>query len=307
MKLVEILGRELEQWPNTVLKMVQNISSKIEGYGESCGHINPATDCWNGRDYTGFYHESESLASDWRTAIITRADWEAERARIKGEKAMPKANKDGWIRHRGGKCSAPELSVVEVRLRNGTVLPAHDCERFTWEHSAVETDRQIMAYRVVDMREPVRYDYDYCDCDCNGPIQWRERIREIDAEQESEEAAHKAETERRDAERASLVSKLKAEGFVLIQSDEPNGEAESAQHDIAQQDMSDWRNWRPGDLVECVNGAGWSFFKEGHTYPVTDVVENDKNAEPGWCPIHLSNRVIGDFASDFKWHSRPTN
>jgi len=63
-----------------------------------------------------------------------------------------------------------------------------------------------------------------------NPLAWRDRIQKIDiVVQELEE------------ERLSLVQSLEAEGFALI-----NARREPAE------DMTDWRNWKEGDLVECV-------------------------------------------------------
>jgi len=63
-----------------------------------------------------------------------------------------------------------------------------------------------------------------------NPLAWRDRIQKIDiVVQELEE------------ERLSLVQGLEAEGFALI-----NAKREPAE------DMTDWRNWKAGDLIECV-------------------------------------------------------
>ena len=63
-----------------------------------------------------------------------------------------------------------------------------------------------------------------------NPLAWRDRIQKIDiVVQELEE------------ERLSLVQSLEAEGFALI-----DAKCEPAE------DMTDWRNWEEGDLVECV-------------------------------------------------------
>ena len=63
-----------------------------------------------------------------------------------------------------------------------------------------------------------------------NPLAWRDRIQKIDiVVQELEE------------ERLSLVQGLESEGFALI----------DAKREPAE-DMSDWRNWEAGDLIECV-------------------------------------------------------
>ena len=181
MKLVEILARGLDEWPDHVAAMAQDDDGDVQNYSGIESIFNHGG-LWSGSDRIALDYSMRDavIATDHSTAIITRADGEAERARIKGEKKVkPKANED-------------------------------------------------------------------------GPLQWRDRIFELDAEQKAADDAHKAATEARDAERADLVAKLKAEGFALIQSDEPNGAVESAQQEIAQQDMSDPANWKVGDLIEVI-------------------------------------------------------
>lgn len=64
MKLVEILARDLNEWPGDLV-LVQGCSGLVYeagGQGVSVAYFN--------------------TASDWRLAEVTRAQWEAERARI---------------------------------------------------------------------------------------------------------------------------------------------------------------------------------------------------------------------------------
>ena len=59
-------------------------------------------------------------------------------------------------------------------------------------------------------------------------------------------------------ERLSLVQGLEAEGFALI-----NAKREPAE------DMTDWRNWKAGDLVECVKeGDGPASLTVGCVYKI---------------------------------------
>ena len=61
-------------------------------------------------------------------------------------------------------------------------------------------------------------------------------------------------------ERLSLVQGLEAEGFALI-----NAKREPAE------DMTDWRNWKAGDLIECVNeGDGPYSLTVGCVYKLKD-------------------------------------
>ena len=80
-----------------------------------------------------------------------------------------------------------------------------------------------------------------------NPLAWRDRIQKIDiVVQELEE------------ERLSLVQGLESEGFALI----------DAKREPAE-DMSDWRNWKAGDLIECVTeGKGISVITIGCVYKI---------------------------------------
>lgn len=63
------------------------------------------------------------------------------------------------------------------------------------------------------------------------------------------------------------------------------------------EDMSDWRNWCEGDLVECVNGSGWSDFTKGGIYAISASRKN---------MIEIAGNYIQErFINDFRFHSRP--
>lgn len=227
---------------------------------------------------------------------------------------MTKPNKDGWIRHRGGKQPVGDDVRVEYRLRSGLKYK-DDAANLDWSHDGDRSD--IMAYKPIYSefqpapmieapKKPEALVLDYSPSlhiqsfgrayRAEGdPRVMRDRIREIDAT-----------TIALNEERASLVAKLKAEGFALIQSDEPNGAAGSAQQDIAQQDMSDWRNWKRGDLVECVTVPRQhkGFYEAGKHYAV-DSIDLDDAGTSYEVDIHCdSGFTLWNSSSDFKWHSR---
>jgi len=80
-----------------------------------------------------------------------------------------------------------------------------------------------------------------------NPLAWRDRIQEIDIVVQVLEE-----------ERLSLVQSLEAEGFALT----------DAKREPAE-DMTDWRNWKDGDLVECVKESkGCSALTVGRAYAI---------------------------------------
>lgn len=303
MKLVEILARELSEWPEDVHVFVQD----KDGYGMQVWAMRGPVENlkfkegeWMPGDEVWPKHESsfvaDVLASDHATAIVTRAQWQAEKKRI----AI--SNKEGWIRHRGGSQPVGDDVIVEIRTRGGEF---ETCAAlgFAWRATG---DEQIMAYRVIDATvkecltvEPVEvFNYDLERMQSavesgtverptmrHDPLKWRDRINEIDAT-----------TSAFATERAELVAKLAAEGFALI---EP-----IKRDDSAQVDMNDPSNWEIGDQVEIEwsDNCAWvdrkgfvGTVKEmpGHDYMFLDF---DKEAEQ-WC-CDPSN-------CKFKWHSRP--
>jgi hypothetical protein len=62
-------------------------------------------------------------------------------------------------------------------------------------------------------------------------------------------------------------------------------------------DMSDWRNWLPGDVVECVNGDGWLSYDTGANYVLSGVDDRGFGIDGG--------DQVDVCKEDFKWHSRP--
>lgn len=68
MKLVEILARELAEWPQALVNAFQEKNGAIWG------------NMWFGyKDALGIVN----IADDWETALITRGQWQAERDRMK--------------------------------------------------------------------------------------------------------------------------------------------------------------------------------------------------------------------------------
>ena len=111
-----------------------------------------------------------------------------------------------------------------------------------------------------------------------NPLAWRDRIQKIDiVVQELEE------------ERLSLVQSLEAEGFALI-----NAKREPAE------DMTDWRNWKAGDLVECVKRDDLATLTIGCVYKLKAygaslAIEDDDG-----------DHMVGCICEDcFKFVSRP--
>ncbi len=299
MKLVELLARELKVWPEEATNIAQD--------ADRCAHPYSSVDSFFGKEWGGIVKGSSynvnmpELATDHATAIVTRAEWEAEVARL----AQPQESQ--WIRHRGGKCPVEVGVKVDYRMRcdtkAGIFSTADDASKLRWSHGTGPGD--IMAYRICEPEQaPESSAPEVCAEALNqcveafgdshadvmesvlsrmdGPLAWRDRIHEIDITVEALEE-----------ERAGLVQQLEDEGFRLI-----GKEAVVADHVV---DMSDWRNWEVGDLAEVVSTSGFTQHKlsVGDIVPIIDIDEHDGT-------VKAAVSCWGDVGNNYKWHSRPS-
>ena len=199
-------------------------------------------------------------------------------------------NADGWIRHNSKQQPVDDHVAVEIRTRGGD-YEVCKASGFTWDATA---ENQIMAYRLhkpaeqveacskPDPRDSAKRDSDY--------VCWmRDRITEIDAT-----------TKALTAERAELMQKLASEGFALIvRVVEPV------------EDMSDWRNWKDGDIVryEGLPDFHSKYFTIGNLYEIK-VVEAGDDRKNIYNPVIFkaddSGEENGWQPELFKFHSRPS-
>ena len=236
MKLVKILARKLDEWPEAdseygqIESMSQAGDYRVSHYAGVRQKWRKDLDDWGGSVGDGYVPCSRftlsELATDHATAIVTRADWEAERAKLKA----PKANGDGWIRHRGGKCPVEAGARVDYRMRNGRIGFNERAELLDWGRDKEIPRADIMAYRIHKPAEQLVRSgiVDQLQEQCAGlvesaeslkeagPLEWRDRIRELDTQRAEVEATYQRQISEIAQERESLVQKLAGEGFSLI-------------------------------------------------------------------------------------------
>ena len=203
-------------------------------------------------------------------------------------------NAEGWVLHRGGKCPVEIGDIIDVRHRSGEVISCVEMEGsgWYWDHHGNSFD--IMAYKLhkpaeqveacskPDPRDSAKRDSDY--------VCWmRDRITEIDST-----------TQALTTERAELVQKLASEGFALIgRVVEPV------------EDMSDWRNWKVGDVVryEGLPDFHSKYFTIGNLYEIK-LVETGDDCKNIYNPVIFkaddSGEENGWRPELFKFHSRPS-
>lgn len=274
MKLVEILAKELSEWHDRTERLHQNGDGRIYPTCRKMPKFHKEWDEWdvsghevimNGED--PIYGDCLDLADDYKTKVVTRAQWQAERDRQNGGE---------WKRHRGGKQPVADDVVVEYKLRNGYTDTWH-ARALSWSHAGGEGD--VMKYRVISqpqaeevklskaevraqfMSEP---EFVYLEAkteQIDGPIKWRDTANELDGY-----------IEEFTRERDALIELLASEGFALIPA------AVNANPDILP-----FEEWRVGDVVEVINDSEFcnSEIKVGDHLPIIRVDKSDDTVSVG--------------------------
>lgn len=281
MKLVQLLAKELKEWP-----VKEGEYNKESDYCVQSDQTSQVFFC----GLHGKIFLSER-ADETSGVIVTRSEWQAEREKM---------NKPKWIRHRGGKCPVKAGTKVVTRYRDGVVSDwcmtrnqdtDEECLSAIWSHSGGETG--IMAYYIEETKdqeiEEVRKFSKDVDMNIgkgeiiHGPISIGDTVitaahpkldtnlgaltykLEIDATEATQQidslvskwgqiesplkwrdAIIHCQAIIEDCEREIQrnVNLLDAEGL-MMQKDSKKA-MQHYQNDI---DMSDWRNWQIGDRV----------------------------------------------------------
>lgn len=283
MKLVQLLAKELKEWPEGAKYITQedDDGSVTLWYRAKpkykSGEWVLDRDLDDSRDYAYILHGIDT-ASDNKTSIVTQDQWQAEREKM---------NKPKWIRHRGGLNPIDNDVLVEVKLRSGDIQSAYSSD-FIWRHVGCDYSVNIMQYRImqetenqeieevetIDTAKAPTIEYAFGDKDSDpkdldwkqlGTLTYKLEIDATEATKEIDSLVEKwgqieSPLKWRDAiihcqaiiedcerEIERNVSLLDAEGL-MMQKDSKN----AMQHYQTDIDMSDWRNWKAGDIVECL-------------------------------------------------------
>lgn len=283
MKLVELLAKELKEWPEGVVRAWQS-GCDNEIY-------------FDGANAAMFYTSLHADDSGYLGSKITRKQWQAEREKM---------NKPKWIRHRGGNSTLHPGTMIEARLRSGEIQRAIS-GAFLWNNSLSDHAANIMAYRVVeeikdqeieevkdtnigtlsitlganDVFKPMiasmkdmALEWDQLE----SPLKWRDEIIELEAYEEEFRR-----------EREKLIRKLESEGFKLIDHMVPvYGETLA--------DMDNWENWENGDVIEVINES-----KSSNAKPGLYMITGFESSHP---KIELGGRYFPEYAN-MKFVRRP--
>lgn len=302
MKLVQLLAKELKEWPlgldgDPSLFLTQEGDGWLRSWDDN-GELSFNGHSWSMKGTIpceDFGMLEENLASDLSKAIITKDQWQAEREKM---------NEPKWIRHRGGKCPVADDVKVLYRMRSGTITSRGEPSSIlSWDHSKSGAD--IMAYRVIEETKDreieevkktnfgtltYKLEIDATEAtqridslvakwgQIESPLKWRDAIIHCQAIIEDCE---------REIERN--VNLLDAEGL-MMQKDSKK----AMQHYAPDVDMSDWRNWQAGDVIEIVANEGGHQFENGEEVIVVFLDLND---------IDMSVKAEYKDGSDYWWLS----
>ena len=142
MKLVQLLAKELKEWPEGAKYACQDTAGTYEGSVFFVSNEPEHSDGSGGWSVCGVIDAIYNLeiSSDAKINTVTKSQWQAEREKM---------NKPKWIRHRGGKSTLHPGTMVEARLRSGEIQRAI-AGAFLWDNSLSDHAVNIMAYRVIE-------------------------------------------------------------------------------------------------------------------------------------------------------------
>ena len=289
MKLVQLLAKELKEWP--VKECEYNKESDYCVQSDKTSQV-----FFCGSHGEIFLSERADETSGVR---VTRSEWQAEREKM---------NKPKWIRHRGGNSTLHPGTMVEARLRSGEIQRAI-AGAFLWDNSLSDHAVNIMAYRVIEETKDqeveevkktnfgtITYKLEIDATEATkeidslvakwgqivSPLKWRDAIIHCQAIIEDCE---------REIERN--VNLLDAEGL-MMQKDSKK----AMQHYAPDVDMSDWRNWKRGDIISISNDPD---IKDGE-YKVTSIEEYDYDGD---LPVQTSDGWADFSEATVKFIRRP--
>ena len=257
MKLVQLLAKELKEWPESATVIVQDENKNVWSLDKELD-LSYSVNEWASEEWfnlvlvDGLEILINCLASDNKTSKVTQDQWKSEREKM---------NKPKWIRYRGGNRCVDDDVFVEVKLRCGDVQRG-EAKDFIWSHHCCDSAANIMAYRVIEEEKDqeieevkktnfgtITYKLEIDATDANkeidslvakwgqieSPLKWRDEIIELEAYEEEFRR-----------EREKLIRKLESEGFNLI-------DHAPAKCLLDEWEAMDYESFCVGDTVVCIH------------------------------------------------------
>ena len=254
MKLVQLLAKELKEWPEGAKYACQDTEGTYEGSVFFVSNEPEHSDVSGGWSVCGVIGARYNLevSSDAKINTVTKSQWQSEREKM---------NKPKWIRHRGGKCPVADDVKVLYRMRSGTITSRGEPSSIlSWDHSKSGAD--IMAYRVIEETKDqeieevkktnfgtitYKLEIDATEAtkeidslvakwgQIESPFKWRDEIIELEAYEEEFRR-----------ERGKLIRKLESEGFKLI-------DHAPVKCLLDEWEAMDYESFCVGDTVVCIH------------------------------------------------------
>ena len=285
MKLVQLLAKELKEWPeydegsDPILFITQDASGEIFSWNDN-GELKFADGRWYMQGTIPFdelIFDGSETCSDCSYEIVREDQWYYEREKM---------NKPKWIRHRGGNQPVEDSVKVEYRMRDGDISTQPEyAATLRWSHWSIEGD--IMAYRVIeetkdqeikevkaiDTAKAPNIEYAFGDKDSDpkdldwkqlGTLTYKLEIDATEATKEIDSLVAKwgqiesplkwrdeiieleAYEEEFRREREKLIRKLESEGFNLI-------DHAPAKCLLDEWEAMDYESFCVGDTVVCIH------------------------------------------------------
>lgn len=202
------------------------------------------------------------------------------------------ADSEGWIKHDGGECPLPDKGWVQVQHIDGERRNYYYPQVLSWNYKGLHRAKFPVAYRpILDSKPDIDQALDMCAEQAVSEFNTGDLLSRL-------KSAHQSAAELPDIV-AELRAQLEPLGYDLVARD-----PFVAQDEQPTEDMSDWRNWRQGDQIKCVDNKGVEDeLSMGFVYTMiareksvwVRLVYNDQLAHGS---AHVYNR--------FRFHSRPT-
>lgn len=206
------------------------------------------------------------------------------------------ADAEGWIKWEGGAdldCPISDDQLYEARLRDGEIV-----EGVVWWGSYGH-NRDVMAYRPI-------LDKPFVSKTDESPVpeqQCNDLLARLKSAHEAAQSIPDLLAELRDV-LGSMGYDVVARNPFVERTDAESGVVESESGTETPQDMSDWRNWKKGDLVERVRDPIKTCAELGGVYRLTRVDTTKGGTERAWY-ISEDGSEVWSSPNNFRFHSRP--
>lgn len=202
---------------------------------------------------------------------------------------LVEADSEGWIPWSGGECPLPDNHDYTVKTKCGLAPEIQHHPQSNWWGN----DGPIIAYKPIltKQSEPETVETIFDD---ESEMETIWRYVEDNAKHDVFHRLHAA------SSAAASIPSIIAEIDELLGPDYQVVRVEKVEATAPQEDMGDWRNWKPGDRIVCDLWNG-TMFKQGEVYEI----DNDCLVETEEYDFRSKiENFIG--LGKFRFHSRPT-